>query len=322
MKHIDPHVHCRDEREVYKTTIREVSKIAKNQGIVAIFDMPNTNPPILIERDVQERLKLAQRRKPSVEYFLYVGLTSDEKQIKEAVELARNHPKVVGLKLYTTYLTGPLKVSEFKDQEKVYQILTDLGYRGVLAVHCEKESKFRPELWDPQKPWTHSFARPPGAEIASVKDQIHFAQKAKFGGHLHICHISCWEAIDLVWEAKGEGLNISCGVTPHHILFCQEDMVEPNGLLLKVNPPLRGRSSVKELRKYLFEKRIDWIETDHAPHTLEEKLNLPYLSGVTSLYIYRGVLVWLNQQGLTWPEIEKLTYRNIKKVFGEKLKEV
>ena len=65
----------------------------------------------------------------------------------------------------------------------------------------------------------------------------------------------------------------------------------------------------------LLEGKIDWIETDHAPHTREEKLGHPYLSGVSYLSSYREFLCWLNQQGLTWPEIEKLTYWNIKKAF-------
>lgn len=325
MKHIDPHVHCRDGKEAYKTTIREVSEIAKKQGIVAIFDMPNTDPPILTEKDVLERLKLAEernltRRRGYPEYFLYIGLTADEKQIKEAVKVAANHPRVVGLKLYTAGPAHGLEVTRETDQGKIYWLLADLDYRGVLAVHCEKVSEFKPELWDPQRPWAHANARPLRAQLASINDQIIFAKEAKFKGKLHICHVPCADGVDLIWIAKKD-LQITCGVTPHHILFSQEDMVEWK-FLLKVNPPLYNLKEQQKLRNRLWEGRIDWIETDHAPHTWEEKVNFPYLSGVTSLCLYHGFLVWLNQQGLSWSEIEKLTYWNIKRIFGEKLKGV
>ena len=97
---VDPHVHCRDGKEAYKTNIRKVSELAKKEGIVHICDMPNTSPPILWETDVIARLKLARKRKPVVRYSLYVGLTADEEQIEGAVRLVRKYPEVAGLKLY------------------------------------------------------------------------------------------------------------------------------------------------------------------------------------------------------------------------------
>lgn len=311
MKQIDPHVHCRDGREEYKINIRRVAETFKELGFAAIFDMPNTKPPILREKDVIDRLKLARKRKPVVKYFLYVGLTSDEKQIREAVEVVQKYPEVVGLKLY-------------KPEEEIYQILAKLGYQGVLAVHCEKESLFKPELFNPENPLqTHNLARPPEAEIESVKDQIIFVIKAGFKGHLHICHISCPESADLAFGMEKE-LNITSGITPHHALLSIQspEIQGKNSLLYKVNPPLRDRKTVKEIQEKLLLKKIDWIETDFAPHTLEEKLNPPYLSGIASPRLYQELLTWLSQQGMSQKNIENLTYWNIKRVFGQKLKDL
>lgn len=313
MKHIDPHCHCRNN-------IRRWTKLAKTQGVIAVFDMPNTDPPILRERDVIKRLKLAESKDPVVQYFLYVGLTSRFGQIEEAVELVKKYPQVVGLKLYCSGL-GRLGVSRETGQERIYKFLARLNYQGFLAVHCEKESKFQPELWDPTKPWTHSLAQPPEAEIESVKDQIRFARMSHFPGHLHICHISCAEAVDLVWQAK-KYLRITSGVTPPHLLWSFEDLKTRGaiGLLLKVNPPLRSRATVQKLREYLKQDKIDWVETDHAPHSLLSKLFPPYRSGIPSLYFYQEFLKWLGQQGVNQETIENLTYWNIKRVFGDKLK--
>lgn len=319
IKCIDPHVHCRDWEEANKATIKEVCQLAKKQQVLAIFDMPNTKPPIISRKRVEERLGLAKKTGVPVDYFLYVGLTADPQQIAEAVEVIKIEPKVCGLKLYTA-ISGNLGVIDEGKQKEIYQILAHLSYEGVIAVHCEKESLFKMELWDPKKPWTWSLARPPEAEIESARDQIKFACEAGFKGNLHICHISTPEAVNLILEAK-KHLKITCAVTPNHILYTNEEMKkELLGLFYKVNPPLRDKKRVEKLREYLKEGKIDWIETDHAPHTLEEKLGPPYCSGVSSLNCYRNFLSWLNKElGLSWEEIEMLTYHNIVKTFKIKL---
>ena len=317
MKHIDPHVHCRDGKEAYKADIRQVSELARDQGIVAILDIP----PVFSEKDVVERLVLAKERKPIISYFLYVGIISNKEQISEAVNIVRNYPQVVGLKMLSTdYISFP-GVSREKDQLVVYQTLAKLGYQGVLMVHCEKQSKFKPKLWKPQEPQTHCLVRPPEAEIASVKDQIRFAKKAGFGGKLHITHISCPKSVELVVGAKKD-LRVTCGVTPHHILWSLERMKGLTGLFKKANPPLRSGETLNNLRECLVGGNIDWIESDYAPHTLTEKLNPPYHSGIACYPLYQELLRFLSKRGVTKKQIENLTYLNIKKAFGQKLAEV
>lgn len=134
------------------------------------------------------------------------------------------------------------------------------------------------------------------------------------------CHTSCPESVDLVLEAK-KHLLITCAVTPHHLLYTDEEMKkELIGLFYKVNPPLRDRKRVEKLREYLREGKIDWIETDHAPHTFEDKFGPSHCSGIPSLRGYRDFLSWLHKElKLPWEEIEKLTYWNIIKVFRLKL---
>lgn len=310
---VDPHVHCRDEEQANKATIRSVSELARRQGIQAIFDMPNCKRPITSRKRVNERIALAEKEKPVVDYYLYVGLTADRDQIAEAVEIVKTEPKVCGLKAYFGPSVGNLGVTETRDQRNIYQTLARRGYI-VLAGHCEKESLFKPKLWNPKEPWTHCLARPPQAEIESVRDQIKFALETDFKGNLHICHVSCPESVDLIHQVRRR-LRITCGVTPHHILFTSERLKEKDGLLYKVNPPLRNPKRVKKLRQYLKQGKIDWIETDHAPHTLKDKLEHPYCSGIPSLKMYKRLLFWLNREGLSWKEIEKLTYWNIVNTF-------
>lgn len=310
---IDPHVHFRDETQAYKETIAHGLALAKTQGVNIVFDMPNTATPLLNAEDVRRRLS----RVPSAEkknYYLYVGATSNPDQLAEAVKLVNTHSHVVGIKLFAGKSTGNLAVINPAEQQRIYRVLSENDYRGVLAVHCEKESEMT-NTFDPQQPVSHALARPNRAEIVSIKDQIIFAKDAGFQGNLHICHVSTKESIALVHQAR-QSLNITCGVTPHHLLWDASKLEEPNGLLYKMNPPLRSKEDVAALRTALKQEMIDWIETDHAPHSVGEKLHAGFPSGYPSLYLYKDLVeTFLPKLGLSQEQLWKLTFQNIQKTF-------
>jgi len=315
---IDPHVHFRDQREAYKETISHGLDLAKSQGVEIVFDMPNTKPALLGKKELEERLKLVPKKEKG-RYFLYLGITPKEKQIKEAVFCYRKYREVIGFKMYAGESVGSLGVVLLKDQEKVYNVLSKLNYKGVIAVHCEKKEYFKKNLFNPKNPISHFYSRPKGAEIEAIKDQIKLAKKANFKGHLHIVHVSTAESVEIIDKVRKE-ISISCAVTPHHILWTKDKLKEKNGLLYKINPPLRERKDIEKLREFLKEGKIDWIETDHAPHQIGEKFFPPYLSGFPSLYLYREFTEdFLPQIGLSQNEIKKLTFENIYKVFKNKL---
>lgn len=326
IKKIDCHVHTRDDGEAYKETVKGVSRKAAEQGIIAICGMPNTVPPILRRKDIERRLSLIQEEKPLVKNFLFVGITLDKKQIKEAALAVRKFPEVVGIKLYAGPTTNALGVNNEEDQRMIYQTLSELNYTGVIAVHCEKESELKTELWDPKKPWTHGKARPIRAEVEAVKDQIRFAKEANFSGHLHICHISLVQALEIIQETQDKGsVNTSAEVTPHHLLLDERVMHGEwqNGLMFKVNPPLRPREEAERLREKvisLIKEGANWlcIATDYAPHAPEERLKPPYPSGIADYSLYGQLLDIMNEEGLSWREIEMLTYRNVKEIFNGK----
>ncbi len=311
---IDPHVHCRDGKQSYKETIAHALSVAERAGFTAIFDMPNTDPPIFTLQQAKERIELAESVGSPVWYGLHVGLTSDKQQILEAVKAHDSLSHVVGFKLYTTHSVGNLGVV---DQQSVYKTLADIGYGGAVTVHCEKESLLKPHLWNPLQPSSHAAARPPIAEVESVKDQIAFVKDANFKGTLHIAHISVPEAVDLVDTAR-KSIKITCGVTPHHCLFGTEKMERKNGLLYKMNPPLRIKSMADQMLDYLCEGKIDWIETDHAPHTLEEKQK-EHLSGVPGLAFYPRFVELLKPR-MNDTMIQEITFDRLARTFGLEIK--
>lgn len=316
---IDPHVHCRDWEQSHKETIKHALSVAERAGLSGIFDMPNTNPPITSRELVERRLKDAAKAKSPVFYGLYIGLTASPPQIREAAATWREFfPQVVGLKMFAGHSVGNLGIIKEDEQRLVYQILSDEGYDGVLAVHCEKEALLKPKLWNPNSPVSHSNARHPESEIGSIADQITFATAAKFMGRLHIPHISTPQSVELVDKARKEGkIKVSCGVTPHHI--CLDYSMIPDskeGLLYKVNPPLRDDSSAESMLSLLKAGKIDWIETDHAPHTLKEKLEAPFMSGFPGLPFYPHFLDLLRKEGFSEEQLRNLTHNNICDIFG------
>jgi len=315
--YIDSHVHLRDEEQASKETIKHGLEVARDSGVVAVFDMPNTKRPVITRERVFDRLKLAKEANvPEVFYGLYMGLTADPEQIKQAVRVYREFREVVGMKLYAGHSVGDLGVVNFEDQRIVYEILSREGYDGVLVVHCEKEDLIHRDHFDPFYAITHCHAQPEEAERESVRDQIKLAYQTSFGGKLHIAHISSPRAVDLVAEAKTRGLDISSEVCPHHFIYDWEQMNDENGLIWKMNPPLRSPESREQMFQYLRERKIDWMATDHAPHSLDEKLKEPFMSGIPGLPWWPVFAEFLRQQNFSDNEIEALTFSNAAERFG------
>ena len=312
-KRIDPHVHFRDGEDSHKETIKHGLALANAQGVDIVFDMPNTRKPILCEADVDDRLSrvpISQKNR----YFLFIGATSNADQLYKAARLVENRKEVIGLKMFAGKSTGDLQITDLDFQRKVYAVLAVCDYRGVIAVHCEKEEHMI-DVFDPTNPMTHAYSRPKVAEIESIKDQIRFVMETGFKGILHICHVSCKESLELIDAARRE-IRISCGVTPHHLMWSESKLKGEHGLLYKMNPPLRSKEDVIALREFLKRGEIDWIETDHAPHTIGEKLHDGFPSGYPSLYLYKKcVEEFLPSLGLTDETIEDLTFNNIVNVF-------
>ncbi len=311
---IDPHVHFRDEEQNYKETIVHGLQVAKKNGVDIVFDMPNLARPLLLEADVKRRLALVPEKEKN-RYYLYLGATENEEQLAEAVRLVHTYKEVIGLKMYAGKSTGDLAILKEEAQRNVYTLLAKYNYDGVIAVHCEKEA-YMTNTFDPEYPLSHALARPNKAETESIKDQIRFVKESGFRGTLHIAHLSCKDSLTLVDTARKQGMKITCGVTPHHLMWTMDVMNEAHGLLYKMNPPLRSQADVEGLRAGLKTGLIDWIETDHAPHTIGEKLHDGYPSGYPTLYIYKECVETLMPQwGVTTKQIEALTYTNIVKTF-------
>ena len=313
---IDPHVHLRDWEQKEKESVAHGLKVAKAAGIDRVFDMPNTNPPLIDRERVLDRLSLGttEARKLKVSYSVYAGLTKDRDQIKSMVLLhSELFPLVIGLKMFLSHSTGNMGIVAYEDQRKVMRTLADSDYKGVLAVHAEKESLNNMKAEDPDDYSSHSLARPRESEIEAVKDIIRLVKEEGFLGHLHICHISTSDAVKEVIKAKEEGISISMGATPHHALLNIEDAKDKKRGL-KMNPPLRSEEDRSALFSALLDGTIDWVESDHAPHTLPDKEK--GASGIPALPAMLLLMYQLKKHGADETRLKSLFGNRAIEVFG------
>lgn len=313
---IDPHVHLRDWAQKDKETVAHGLYAAQLAGITRVFDMPNTST-CLTDRDaVMSRLALASPsvRKYGVAYHVFLGLTSDCKQVEQMCLLhGELFPLVVGLKMFLAHSTGNMGLVTEDEQRKVMQVLSDCSYSGVLALHAECEAFNRPSLYNPSDYSTHSFARPAEGEVFAVEQIIRIAKQTGFKGHLHVCHISTKAAVQLVQKAKEEGMRISSGATAHHSLLSLQD-AKDGERYLKMNPPLRSEEDRAFIFSSLMDGQIDYVESDHAPHTIADKQ-----SGASGIPGFAGSLLLLQKlkdAGVADARLRDLFGGNVLKIFG------
>jgi len=318
---IDCHVHCRDWEQSYKETIGHVLRVGEHLGFSGVFDMPNTAPSIDSNGLVRLRLQDAEKCRSNVFYGLHMGLTSDGRQIEEAVKTyekffpgEEDRVGVVGFKMFAGKSVGDLTVANEEGQREVYRTLRKLGYTGVLTVHCEKESLMKEELWDAKNPITHSYARPELAETESVSNQIRFAIEENYKGKLHIPHITTHKSVSLINNAKPY-LDITCGVTPAHLLINREAMNKENGIMLKVNPPLRKENTRADLFEDFLEGQIDVLESDHAPHSYEDKTE-KHMSGNPNFPFLLDYVEVLKDRGASAELLEGMLHDNVNRIWG------
>lgn len=313
---VDMHVHLRDWGQEAKETVAHGLAMASKAGIHRVADMPNTAPALTDRDTVLDRLALASEpsRRHHVAYSVFMGLTADPGQVREAVSTWQElFPLVVGLKMFAGHSTGGMGLVSEAEQALVFRTLAEAGYDGILAIHCEKESLLKPDLYKPGCFETHSDARPAQAEVESVCDMIRLSKEAGFKGGLHICHISTAGALELVKEAKASGVDISCAATAHHALLTREDAKE-HGRYLKMNPPLRDEADRAAIYRGLVDGLVDFVESDHAPHTLEDKEE--GASGIPGFEGTLHLLARLKEDGVPTERLEDLFSRNATRRYG------
>ena len=258
---IDLHVHLREPGGEKKETIATGSLAAAKGGFTTIAAMPNTRPV----PDSKEQLQwLNERIKETslVKVLPYASIT-----VREAGEELTDFPalKEAGAFALTDDGVG------VQSAGMMLEAMRKAANAGMTIVaHCEDNSLIN-------KGSVHEgvFSEKHGINgIPSVCESVQIARDVLLaeaaGCHYHVCHISTKESVRAVRDAKRAGINVTAEVTPHHLILCDEDIPSLDSNY-KMNPPLRGALDREALIQGILDGTIDFIATDHAPHTKEEK---------------------------------------------------
>jgi dihydroorotase len=172
----------------------------------------------------------------------------------------------------------------FASQEQLEGVIAK--YRGKnVSFHCEDPAILRESTGEP----THEQRRPARAEITATEFALHLIERYELVGKL--CHYSTKGGLEKIAAAKARGVRVTAEATPHHLFFDDSMLTEENRLWLQMNPPLRGPADRLALIEALRTGLVDYVATDHAPHTIEEKME--GVSGVPHLDTYGAFATWL-----------------------------
>lgn len=257
---IDVHVHWREPGFSQKETILTASKAAVRGGFTTVMTMPNLNPvPDSIET-LKKQLDIISSDS-CIRAIPYGAITKEEygRELSDMDEIANEIFAFTddgrGVQSANVMYEAMLKASKLNK---------------AIVAHCEDNSLIRGgAMHEGDKSKELKIAGIPSiCESVQVARDILLAEAANC--HYHVCHISAKESVRAVREGKKNGIKVSCEVTPHHLLSCDEDIKEDNGMW-KMNPPLRARKDKNALIAGILDGTIDIIATDHAPHTQAEK---------------------------------------------------
>jgi len=304
---VDPHVHFRDLGQEHKETWFTGSRAALSGGITYVGDMPNNLEPITTFERLERKRRITQRDSV-VNFGLYVAVTPDS--LPHLRELAQH---AIAFKLFMGESTGEINFP-YNRLEKAFEAVAKTG--KLLCVHAEDQrvlDEGKKEYGNQIRRINHSLARPPEAEIKAIEYAIELSQG--YGVPLHICHVTTRDGVELIRQAKTKGLDVTVETCPHYLLMNIFD-INRLGPYTKMNPPLRCYDDQKELWKGIQDGTIDWIASDHAPHTREEKdkgLNNIWLApgGVPGVETtVQLMLNSVNEGILTLPQLVRLIHDN------------
>ena len=258
---IDVHVHLREPGGEHKETIATGAHAAVAGGFTQVWAMPNTDPPIDNPAAVGFVIAAAERAKGAkVRPIGAASVGQSGERMTEVGELVSAGAVAVSDDGHPVLDSGLMR--RILEYTQTFDI--------PMIQHAEDPALSAGGVMNEGSVATALGLRgiPNAAEAAMLARDALLSEVT--GGHLHVCHVSARQSVELLRMARASGLHVTSEVTPHHLLLTEE-LVRGYNTEAKVNPPLRTEADVTSVREALVEGLIDMIATDHAPHHYEEK---------------------------------------------------
>ena len=276
---IDVHVHLREPGATHKEDFYTGSRAAVSGGFTFVIDMPNNPTPTLSLERLNEKIELS--KKAMCDIGFHFG--TDGNNLEEFPKVW-DHERVFGLKIYCNHTTGNMLIEDEQVLDKVFS------------------------AWQSDKP---ILVHAEGKQLV-----LALRLASKHSRRLHICHITQKIEVDFVRIAKMSGQKVTAGVTPHHLFLTKDDTFNPKGYGI-MKPPLGAKEDVDALWQGLRDGTIDLVETDHAPHTKEEKTGDSPSFGVPGLESSLGLMLKAVQDKIiSQQDVVKFMYENPKNIFN------
>ena len=255
----DVHVHFREPGFSYKEDIKSGSLSASAGGYTAVCTMPNLSPV----PDTAENLKIqtdAIKEKAVIAVYPYASITKGQKGT-ELSDMASLSPDCIA---FSDDGRG------VQSDDMMRRAMLEAKRLGkIIAAHCEVN-----DLLEGGYIHKGEYAKAHGhrgicseSEYLQIKRDLELVRET--GCKYHVCHISAKESVELIRQAKKEGLDVSCETGPHYLVM-NDSFLQEDGRF-KMNPPLRAEEDRLALIEGIKDGTIDMIATDHAPHSAEEK---------------------------------------------------
>ncbi len=255
----DVHVHFREPGFSYKETIKSGSLSAARGGYTAVCTMPNLKPV----PDSADNLALQTeiiKRDAVINVYPYASITVNEAgtELSDMDALAKDA---------IAFSDDGRGVQNDEMMRSAMKKAKSLG--KMIVAHCEVNSLLNGGyIHDGEYAKKHNHR---GICSASEYEQIarDIELVKEIGCKYHVCHISTKESVELIRQAKKDGVDITCETGPHYLVLDDSDLQEDGRF--KMNPPLRSKEDREALIEGIRDGTIDMIATDHAPHSAEEK---------------------------------------------------
>ena len=255
----DVHVHLREPGFSYKETIKSGTMASARGGYTSVCSMPNLNPVPDCVENLQKQIDIIEKD-AVINVYPYASITVGQMGEKLS-DLAEMKDMCIA------YSDDGRGVQSDEMMHKAMKIAKE--HNKMIVAHCEVN-----DLLNGGYIHKGEYAEEHNhrgicseSEWKQIERDIELVKQT--GCAYHVCHISTKESVELIRQAKKDGVNITCETGPHYLVLSDKDLQEHGRF--KMNPPLRDESDKKALIEGVLDGTIDMIATDHAPHSAEEK---------------------------------------------------
>lgn len=255
----DVHVHLRQPGFSYKETIKSGTQASAHGGYTTVFSMPNLKPVPDSAEHLKEQLDII--KKDAVINVLPYGAITVGQNGEELSDMEGMAKDVIA---FSDDGRGVQSEEMMKEA-----MLRAKALGKIIVAHCEDNSLLHGGyIHDGVYASEHSHRGICSeSEWKPIKRDLELCRQT--GCAYHVCHISCKESVELIRQAKAQGVDVTCETGPHYLILTDGDLKEDGRF--KMNPPLRSKEDRQALIEGVLDGTVDMIATDHAPHSQEEK---------------------------------------------------